>query len=94
MFKENYYKTLPEFKKTAKFGEPRFYGYNTFHAANDVISSKLGKRQDIYNLLAGVVNNFDRKEHEYHGKFITFKHIFSYFKINLPYFNKIIANFN
>lgn len=68
MFKENYYKTMPQFKISHPFLEERDYG---LHAGIDYVSS-LYKKQYIYNLFDGQFVAYDKGRDA--GNYIIIRH--------------------
>ena len=75
MFEENYYETISDFIKKSDFGEPRDYGYATFHAGDDYTSRRF-KKQDVYNLIDGVC--FKKGKAEFAGNYIILRHNFKH----------------
>lgn len=73
MFKENYFETEKDFfffNNSQKFGSPRVYNNkNTFHGGFDR-NSLLYKKQPIWNILRGKINEIRNIDNSVHGKFV------------------------
>ena len=75
MFEKNYYETMAAFIKKSDFGEPRDYGYATFHAGDDYTSRRF-KKQDVYNLIAGV--GLKKRKAKFAGNYVILRHNFKH----------------